>query len=131
MQPLGQSPEPIRTVTTNAPTPDAGVTSYQLAWPMRSGLRGWIPASRGSAAMTRATACSGLVTVTGTGVGEASGDGEGVDPVALQAAASIASAVSATRTVRRCITRFPTISAGSRVPSAGDGFDPAARRSRP
>ena len=75
MQPDGQSPQPTRIVTRNAPTPDAGFTSYQLDWPIMSGSFSVIPANRGSKATTAATACS--VVVTGPparlGAGEADG----------------------------------------------------------
>ena len=36
MQPAMQSPQPTRIDTRNAPTPDAGITSYHADWPMRS-----------------------------------------------------------------------------------------------
>ena len=80
MQPASQSPQPIVTVTTNAPTPDAGWTSYQPAWPMRSGSFGPSLAKRGSVATTAAQASAGVVTLV-TGLGE----GLGVEDGALDA----------------------------------------------
>ena len=62
MQPDGQSPQPTVTATRNAPTPDAGATSYQLDWPIMSESLGMIPSSLGSWAMTAATASSAVVT---------------------------------------------------------------------
>ena len=43
MQPAWQSPQPTRMLTRNAPTPDAGATSYQLDWPIMPGSRGRMP----------------------------------------------------------------------------------------
>jgi hypothetical protein len=67
-----------------------------------------IPASRGSVAMTRATACSGVVTGTGTGVGDAGvgdagagdGVGDGVVGEPAQPATRTAMAATASRTDR-------------------------------
>ena len=39
----GQSPQPIVKRTTNAPTPDAGATSYHLDWPISCGSLGPMP----------------------------------------------------------------------------------------
>ena len=80
----------------NAPTPEAGATSYQLAWPIASGLRGAIPVRRGSARMTRATACSGVVTGTGRGGGVGEGS---VDAAAQPAPRSARTSRSAARIV--------------------------------
>jgi hypothetical protein len=80
MQPAWQSPQPIVTVTMNAPTPEAGWISYQPACPIRSGSFGPIVANRGSAATTAAQASAGVVTVVPT-LGEGLGVGEvGLDP---------------------------------------------------
>src|SRR6186713_2191278 len=84
MQPAGQSPQPTWIVTRNAPTPDAGTTSYQLGWPIRPASPGSMPANRGSAAMTRATASASVVT--GPPTGDADGDGTALDAAPAQAA---------------------------------------------
>ena len=74
MQPAGQSPQPIRTVTAY-PGP-LFRASYELPWPMRPGSRGPRSAKRGSWERTRATAsCSvgGPAADVGRGDGDPSG----------------------------------------------------------
>src|SRR5689334_20673698 len=74
MQPAGQSPQPMRIVTMKAPTPDAGTTSYQFAWPIRFGSRAVIPVKRGFSMMTRWTASAAVTTgPAADGTGEAVG----------------------------------------------------------
>src|SRR5690349_22722971 len=92
MQPAGQSPQPIRIVTMNAPTPDAGTTSYQFAWPIRFGSRAVIPVKRGFSMMTRATA-SAAVTTGPAGEGDAA-LGTGLGAPAAQPVVSIATTVT-------------------------------------
>src|SRR6187200_800875 len=82
MQPAGQSPQPTYTVTMKAPTPDAGMTSYQADWPMRSGSLSWMFAKRGSVAATAAHACSGVVTGPPAGADAPALSGASGEPVA-------------------------------------------------
>jgi hypothetical protein len=82
MQPAGQSPQPIDTVTV-WPAP-SGRISYQADWPIDPMSRGRMPANRGSVARTSATASSavtgrvagGAVTRPGDRAGEVPGAGE-------------------------------------------------------
>ena len=88
MQPAGQSPQPICTVTSQ-PEP-AGVTSYQDPWPIAPGSRAPSAANRGSRAITIAAA-SAAVTEDGVGPLGAAAVGEPIAPGALQAIADHAS----------------------------------------
>src|SRR6476619_7076095 len=62
MQPAGQSPHPISTVTVQ-PSP-AGATVHEQHAPMTFGSTGPMPAKRGSEARTSSAATSGVVTET-------------------------------------------------------------------
>src|SRR4051812_24383053 len=73
MQPAGQSPQPISTVTANPPA--AGVALYEQHWPMRFGSARSIPAKRVSLARTTVAAASGVLIVVGAGATEADGPG--------------------------------------------------------
>src|SRR6187397_297671 len=104
MQPAGQSPQPTVKRTMNAPTPDAGVTSYQRGWPIRSGSLGPMPANFGFAATTAATACSGVVTGPMTpplAVGGSDGPALPAPGDPLEAAEEHATSATATRTRSR------------------------------
>ena len=70
------------------------MTSYQLDWPIMSGSRFTIPASRGSWAITRATACSSVVT------GPSSKDGAELDNGAAAPAHAVEAAKNWARSWR-------------------------------
>src|SRR5258706_2785578 len=104
MPPAGQSPQPISIVTAN-PSPAGAALEKQHA-PMRFGSFGPIPENRGSEAMTRAAAASGVVTVVLLGGtdgpidGAGDGDGDAIDVEAVGLAAGLQAAIMRPRTAR-------------------------------
>src|SRR3990170_7586682 len=87
MQPDGQSPQPIVSMIWKPPSARAAASHHRDA-PMMSGDSLIVPAKRGSLAMTKAAASSGVATCTAIGVGRGVGGGAAPAPQAARLVAT-------------------------------------------